>query len=305
MRCVITLPTTWVRASGVDGASAGGHSPHSPDVYEVEFRIPCGSKIMVDAGVRLLSLANQLHSTTRRVILNFEEGMTGTMGYLNRMGFFDHLATEIQVLPVRPAESGAQAYRGNNGELVEIASINPANRDRELPTKLADAIEHSMSDRSDRQTIGSVAFTILGELIDNVFQHSSSSLDGYAALQVYGGRKRQAMVVVSDSGLGLMGTLRPSLCTEYPSLQNLPDPGLLLEVFRQGISRHGQGRGCGLKRSAEQAFRYQAGVEIRLPNSRVQMTPGNGQYEIDTLSCENNLPLLWGTHFCFTFQLDR
>ena len=46
---------------------------------------------MVDGAIRLLSLANQLAATTRRIHLDFEEGETGTMGYLNRMGFFDHL----------------------------------------------------------------------------------------------------------------------------------------------------------------------------------------------------------------------
>ena len=79
---------------------------------------------MIDAAIRLLSLANQLVLTTRRVQLNFEEGETGTMGYLNRMGFFDNLAPSINVIPNRPAYSGAQLFRGGNTGLVEIARIN-------------------------------------------------------------------------------------------------------------------------------------------------------------------------------------
>ena len=78
---------------------------------------------MIDAAIRLLSLANQLAFTTRRVELEFEEGEAGTMGYLNRMGFFDHLAAPIKVTPNRPAYSGAELYRGGNTGLVEIARI--------------------------------------------------------------------------------------------------------------------------------------------------------------------------------------
>lgn len=283
----------------------GSHGPHLPGNFEVKVRVPTGCKIMVDAGVRLLSLANQLDASSRRVVLNFEEGLAGTMGYLNRLGFFDHLSPGVEVLPSRPDKSGAEMYRGTNTELVEIACINPRSREQILPTRLADTIEHAMGDHPDRNAIGRAAFTIFGELIDNIFQHSSSQLDGFAALQVYGGRRRKAMVVVSDSGLGLMETLRPALCTEYPSLRGLSDANLLLETFRKGISRHGQGRGCGLKQCAEQAIKYKSSVEVRLPQSRIQLTPGLGRYELDTAECVDGLPLLWGTHYCFTFQLDK
>ena len=57
-------------------------------------------------------------------------------------------------------------------------------------------------------------------------------------------------VAVSDSGLGIMDTLRPSLRSEFPRLAGLSDTDLLVEVFRQGVSRHGADRGCGLEISA-------------------------------------------------------
>jgi hypothetical protein len=47
---------------------------------------------MIDAAVRLLSLCNQLDASTRRGRLDFKEGESGVMGYLNRMGFFDQLS---------------------------------------------------------------------------------------------------------------------------------------------------------------------------------------------------------------------
>lgn len=47
-------------------------TPHGPGIYEVEFRFPVRSKVMIDAAIRILSLANQLAFTTRRVRLIFD-----------------------------------------------------------------------------------------------------------------------------------------------------------------------------------------------------------------------------------------
>ena len=62
----------------------------------------------------------------------------------------------------------------------------------------------------ERKGLGQAAFTVFGELIDNVFQHSKTRLDGFAGLQLYSKGKR-AKVIVSDSGLGIPATLRPTL----------------------------------------------------------------------------------------------
>jgi hypothetical protein len=101
LHCVIRFPAQWVNASRFEWALRNSCGPHDPNTFEVGFTFPTCCKVMVDAAIRLLSRANQLASTTRRVHLNFEEGDTGTMGYLNRMGFFDHLADAVEVLPSR------------------------------------------------------------------------------------------------------------------------------------------------------------------------------------------------------------
>jgi len=257
---------------------------------------------MVDTAIRLLSLVNQLASTTRRVRLNFEEGETGTMGYLNRMGFFDCLADAVEVLPSRPAYSAAEVHRGANAALVEIARINKDARDEELPTRLTAALMQSCRTRPDASELEGAAWTVFAELIDNIFSHSRTELDGYAALQVYS-KGNRLLVAVSDSGLGIMDTLRPSLRTEFPRLTGLSDTDLLVEVFRQGLSRHGRDRGCGLKGSAAKAIKFEATLDVRLPNQRVLLTPARGAYEASTADCYEGLPLVWGTHIAFGFHL--
>lgn len=302
MDCEVRFPAQWVNASRFEWALRNSCGPHDPNSFEVTFTFPSGCKVMVDAAIRLLSLVNQLAFTTRRVRLDFEEGEAGTMGYLNRMGFFDHLAEAIEVCPARPEYSAAELHRGSNSALVEIARINKDSRDEELPTRLTDALMQSCHARRDAAELKGAAWTIFAELIDNTFSHSRTELDGYAALQVYS-RGDRLSVAVSDSGLGIMETLRPALRAESSNLVALSDTELLVEVFRQGLSRHGRDRGCGLKGSAAKAIKFKADLDVRLPNQRVRLSPARGEYLPNTAYCYDGLPLIWGTHIAFAFQL--
>lgn len=194
-----------------------------------------------------------------------------------------------------------------NNNLVEIYRINPNDRDNTLLSRLTDALARSCSYRTDIKELEGAAWIIFAELIDNIFSHSNTTLNGYAALQAYtNGMKKNLQVAVSDSGLGIMETLRPALKIESPSIEKLSDSELLVEIFHQGLSRHGAecGRGCGLRGSAAKAMKFNAQLEVRLPNSRVVLTPGKGKYIPNKAYCYSNLPLIWGTHICFTFNLD-
>lgn len=303
MRCEVHLPPHWVRSRDLDQALAAANSPLSSSPSCVFFTIPSQCKIMVDTAVRLLSLANQLSYHGSAVTMAFESGMDGTMGYLDRMGFFEHLAASVDVRSGRPGTSTILARRGLNTDLVEIVKISPGHAVRLLPTRLADALKFAVRERADSDSIGNTAFTIFGELIDNIFQHSATVLDGYASLQTYraGGLVK---VAVSDSGRGIMETLRPALCIEYPCLDRLSDAKLLLEMFKKGISRHGQSRGVGLKRSAAVALKHNAAIEVRLPTSRVALKPSGGKYTLSGPQSVENLPLIWGTHISFDFLID-
>jgi hypothetical protein len=177
VRCDISLPSAWIDASALENAIQRAGGPHSPNFFEVAIRFPIGSKLMIDAAIRLLSLANQLAYTSRRVRFVFDEGEAGTMGYLNRVGFFDHLSQQIEVLPGRPLQSAAATFRGNNAGLVEIARINKDNRDCSLPGRLTDAVTRGCSDRTDVKDLAGAAWTIFAELIDNVFSHSQTPLE--------------------------------------------------------------------------------------------------------------------------------
>lgn len=307
MLCTVKFPAgRWLSANRFEDALRESGGPHQFSVTDVVFEIPTGCKVMADSAVHLLSLANQLSITTRRVRIRFEDGESGTMGYLNRMGFFDHLAKEVEVLPGRPSISGAKTFGGMNSELVEIARINRECRDKELPTRLSKAVTAALRARNDTQDVEGAIWTVFAELIDNIFSHSATVIDGYAAMQLY--KKGNGLqVVVADSGKGIMDTLRPTLQSQNPKLVGLSDSDLLVEVFRQGISRHGNDRGCGLRGSARKALKYKADLEVRLPTCRVILEPANGCYQAkqNTATCYADLPLIWGTHISFRFFLDN
>ncbi len=257
---------------------------------------------MVDAALRLLSLCNQLDLVGKRVQLVFADE-ADAYGYLDRIGFFDHLARAIAVTPERPAVSGAETFKGRTPRVVEIAAISPERAASHLPTRLADALERSVQPRARAEEVAGAAFTVFAELIQNIPLHSETPLDGYAALQVYerGGR---AKVSVSDSGRGIVDTLRPALREWNPRAAALGDTDLVVEAFRNGLSRHGHGHGCGLQTSARHALRFKAELDIRLPTSGVHLVPSADGYRPHVALCSTGLPLIWGTHICFDFRLD-
>ena len=303
MHCVVGFAPNWIDGNRFEVALRNAGNPLMSEAQEVFFRFPNDCKIMVDVAVRILSLINQLAYSGRRVHLNFEEGHAGTMGYLNRMRFFDHLHTEVEILPGPPLRSGALRHQSGTKMLVEIASISRNERDQGLPSRLEGAISHACRRRKDILELSGATWTIFAELIDNIFAHSRTHLDGYAALQAYAAGNRLS-VAVSDSGLGIMETLRPSLRTRLPRLERLSDTDLVVEIFRQGLSRHGDDRGCGLKGCAAKAIKFNATLDIRLPKQRVVLMPARGTYEPNRAYCHDKLPLMRGTHIAIAFGLS-
>ena len=138
----IQLAPRWTNASVFEEGLRTGPSPHSGNHSTVHFRIPPNCHLMTDATVRLLSLLNQLDHCTRRVVLEFEDGETGTMGHLNRIGFFDHLSPSIKVLPFRPE---GMSFHGTNPGVVEIERIDRNARDSSLLDRLTRAAGRALS----------------------------------------------------------------------------------------------------------------------------------------------------------------
>jgi hypothetical protein len=296
----------WLTAEEFENALGVGTPPLQARQDAVKFVIAKDSKIMIEALARLLALCNQLVAAGKRVSLDFTS-CSSTLSYLNRIGFLDQLSNRVDVLPKRPKGSLASRFGGNNDGVVELIKIAADAPDHTIPKRLCQSFVRCADD--EQYAVG--AFTVLAELFGNVKEHSGSQLGGFAGLQFYK-KTRHIQAVISDSGLGIVGTLEPVIPSRYPDVQRRiqasklpPGIALLQEVFsRGGLSQsRDSGRGLGLKRSGELACRFNATISVRQDSFELKVF-----HELDAsirFSHRLNLAHIQGTHICFDLKLDN
>jgi len=306
--CIALLPDQWVAADQFEYAlQAAWKRFTSPQCSRVIFHFPPSCKIMVDAAVRLLSLANQLIAKGTAVTFTFDGENHDAMQYLHRANFFTVLAKQVQVTPRRPDPRTVARYQGNNPRLIEFQMLRSGHESatEHLPSQLTNALKRATVNRKDTRIqdtrqLESATFTIFAELISNVEQHSQTVLDGFAALQVYsqGGK---VQVVVSDSGVGLLETLRPKLLSL--EVRHLEDAELIRSLFHGDLQWNPAGKGQGLRGCAFHALKFRGTVDIRLATCSIHLGPSSNGY--GDARCRQGLVPLQGTHICFTFSLDN
>lgn len=184
----IVLPSRWITAKNFENILL--RSGYTDAEEKVTIVLSERSSTLIECTARLLALSNQLANSRKTVVIDFSKA-EGIASYLNRAGFFDLLDPRINVLPQRPAEKLSKKYRGQSDNLVEFRSIDPSSANSELIDELTNKFVQLTS--SDYKV---AALTIFGELIGNVFDHSQTTLKGFAGLQKYKGR---IQAVVSES----------------------------------------------------------------------------------------------------------
>jgi len=293
----------WLTSSSFERTLSKSGSPLDSSLHVVAFIFGDECNIMMEALARLLALSNQLQALKKSVTLDFSS-CKGTLTYLDRAGFFEHLHSSIVVLPKRPVGSKASDFKGNNHGLVELKKINPVAPVENIPQLLKNSFVKCAGD-----SYSAAAFTVLSELLQNVEEHSGSATLGFAGLQFYK-KTNHIQAVISDSGLGIVGTLRPVLGQRHPEIAKIiaasslpPDVALLQTVFSEGriSQKESEGCGLGLKRSNDVAKKYKAKITVRQENFEfvVRHSPTGTTYDHSL-----NLVKLAGTHICFDFQLD-
>jgi hypothetical protein len=299
----LTLPPGWVTGDEFERIFQKAGNFLNTSSQNITITFSSQSKTMISCIARLLALGNQLVHMGKNVTMDFTRA-EGTRSYLDRAGFFDHLDEKIVVLPERPEESAALKYKDQSDTLVEFGTIDTTTTNDDLIKQLTNKFVQQSS--ADYQV---AAFTVFSELIGNVLEHSNSPLHGFAGLQKYGGSREHIQAVVSDSGAGIVKTLRPALKEHYPSLYRLygqksqeTDIGLVKEAMKQGgVSRFGGARGLGFKSSREQAIKFNANFSVRQENFCLNFLYKDG--ELIGITEESGLSRLLGTHICFDFYL--
>lgn len=294
----------WVNSDSFETSLQKVGSPMDLDCKSIVFVIPEECKILLDAAARLLALCNQLAWSNKNVIIDFS-GCHSTLTYFDRIGFLSHLDKKITVLPEKPEVSMSSIYKGNCNSVVEFGAVDLKQRNKELINQLSDRFVFQSDSRYE-----AAASTVFSELIGNIKEHSESPIAGFAALQKYEGRRKHIQTVVSDSGLGIANTLRPSLKAHHPNLYTLykeatfqTDADLVVAAMSKGeISRLGKGRGMGFKSSREQAMKFDAHLSVRQEYFSLDFVYKLG--ELKEVRKNFPLPKIRGTHICFDFFVD-
>jgi hypothetical protein len=296
----------WVNCRLFETAIAQAGSPLGSNEKNIVFVIPAGCRLLLETIARFMALCNQLIYVGKKVTLDFTSS-TSAFTYLDRAGFFDQLHKDVAVLPERPETSAAFIYRGNSDNLVEFGAIDPISPDETLPKHL----KESFVTKSDPK-YSHAAFTVISELFGNVRDHSESPIQGFVALQFYKGKTPHIQTVISDSGKGIVGTLRPILADKYPEIateigkSSFPyEKSLLKKVFTKGrISQsNDEGRGLGLKRSTDEASQFDATILVRQEHCEAKFIYKMGK--LADFQFTEGMPQLLGTHICFDFPLDQ
>lgn len=306
---------SWIDGISLDRSVSNVGSPLDSGCKSVTFILPKGCKILLEAAARLLAYSNQSKYIGKRVLIDFSDCQE-TLSYFDRIGFFKMLHEDVEVKPSRPLLSSAELFKGNSEAVYEFGEVDPQDLDEDIPQRLKNSFVSYAGEGYSQP-----AFTVLSELFGNVSDHSESPIPGYIALQRYKGFKGRGgysgvnphiQTIVSDSGRGITGTLKPILEERYPEIfrkldftDPKSDPLLVCEVFKKGrISQSSdEGRGLGLKRSGDVAASYDAVISAREGCFELNLTYKSGK--LHKANYELNLPRLMGTHICFDFFLAR
>lgn len=303
----VTFSNGWVNCDSFETSLLGaeGDLEYASEIY---FVLPEGCSFLLDALARLLALCNQLAYAEKKVTVDFSNN-GNLKHYLNRAGFFDHLSERVTVLPQRPTTSTAEVHKGQSDNLAELGVVTP-HEDEEVKDELVKRLTNKfvilMSDKYK-----TAVSTIFAELAGNIQDHSEAPFNGFAGLQKYGGNNPHIQTIISDSGVGIANSLRPSLQTHHKKLYQLyhsssveNDIALVTEVMSKGlISRYGAGRGLGFQTSRDRALRFNARYSVRQETFSLEFFFENEK--LNRVSKKENLVKILGTHICFDFVIDK
>jgi hypothetical protein len=303
---ITTTKAAWIGSTHVESALRKQGSPLESKVKYLNIIIEKERNLLLDAIAKILAIANQAVQMGK--IVSIDIAAPDTLSYLHRARFFDRLHPDVKVTPKRPTSSAEDKIIGSNHRIVELQEIGVPKAN--VPKQIRNSLEQNASDQ--KGNVNAVQFAI-SELVNNVEDHSQTPYPGFAGLQCYGGSRPNVMLVVSDNGLGICGTLRPVLASKYPDLAlEFPagnpesDPHLIIKAFTQGgISQviDDDSRGTGLHTSGRQAANLNANVLIRQENFEIHLKYRDGNLGEPQLKL--GLPKLLGTHVVFSFFLTK
>lgn len=275
----------------------------------LKFSIPAKSCLPLETIVRLLNVSNQFSSLGFKVKLVFHGKESDVMGYCDRIGFFDVLQKDVIVEPMPSKESKKALYHNQNTSLVELEVVNSQTLNKQLPKRLAETIVNHLDDIDgiNKNKLNNIYRTIFSELTNNIYEHSKTKLDGFVAMQLYKkGARPRAELIICDSGLGLLETIRPSLNSHNIKYKDYSDTELVLEMLTTGISSKNPviGGGNGIETCFRHARKMNSDLTIRLNVQQYRLFKVSDHPLLaDSLLHTDSMLPLSGTFICFEIPL--
>lgn len=258
--------------------------------------------------IRLLNVANQLDSQDIKVTLKFSGKTNNLLGYCNAIGFFECLSSSVLIKSDKTWDKSIKV-KATGGNYVSIHQVSGPAHDKSLPDKLADKITSSIPNISqeNRKALYIQFFSLFSELTRNVCEHSQTELSGFAALQAYGGANSRAEIVVCDSGIGLLESLKPSLNTHNKAYEGYSDLQLIKKMLTTGISsKPGDLGGNGLCTCFNHARATNSDMHIRLNDTYYHLFKVAEHSDLErALRVSSNLLDLSGTLISFVVPLNK
>ncbi|HEX2879777.1 MAG TPA: ATP-binding protein [Polyangiaceae bacterium] len=253
--------------------------------------------------VALLCLVNRFADEGADVALHWSDEQ-GSFGYAERMGFFELLHEDVDVMPLRP--EGGTIYKGTNPLLLEMTAL-PLDRLKSADSalkKLTNRLQENLSGNAEVEAIVNRIWTCASETVSNIYEHSESPVPGVITVQRYatkeGGSRLQ--LVIADAGLGLTATIRKG---NPMGVRGRSEVQLILAAFQEGISSKLEpGRGCGLTKCAQLAAIFAGNLRVRTGSTWAKLvTKSKKGWTVGIY--DDAAVQLPGTQIVFDFYLDR
>lgn len=211
---------------------------------------------------------------------------TETYHYLNRINFLRALEIEFEEI----------TRHDSTGRFREITNINSHEEVRNTSNDLATIIENQTN---VTEILIDEIETCLGEILDNIFHHSYSPIDGFVCAQTFP-KSREAEFAICDTGIGI----RRSLLKNPENVDIESDAEAIERALELGVTGTVDENAAGLNNSGEGLYFIKEAI---LSNrGEFSIYSGNGKMNIYNGNINFNDHTFWpGTLISMKIKLNN
>lgn len=254
------------------------------DLSKCQFIRPTGIVAIVSM-VQFLKHINREKNINQKLILRHPYGES-LKHYLNRINFYELVGIETEEI----------IRRDSSGRFFEVTNINSHTEVRDISENLAQIF---MQQTNSSEDLSGNINSSLSEILDNIFHHSRSPIDGVVCAQTFS-RKREAEFAICDTGIGIKESLSHN--PEYSNLTSDEDAiGKALQKEVTGTIGENE---VGLNNTGEGLYYIKEAIISNLGDFHIYSKEGKVAIEQGNIEY-SQVPLWPGTLISITIDLDN